>query len=190
MSRLSNEAARELFAQSKGGKKITADPKFLDNLIKRSNGGVSPAPKVSAPKKDSRPAEGPKKHKYGAVEEIDEATGKKAKSKLQAKHESEYRLMLKEGLIATYCPEVEISLVSPRTGGKHTYKCDHLIVHWDGSLEYIDSKGAITPEFRKKANWMERQFLPKMAENGVKVTFMARYAKETHTYQSKPKKGK
>jgi hypothetical protein len=162
--RLSNEEGRKLLQQmANGGRK----------------GIVLPSP---APKGD-RQAEGPKKHKYGAVEEIDE-TGKKAKSKLQAKHEAEYRLMLREGLIACYCPEVEISLKSPRTGGIHTYKCDHLLVHWDGRLEYIDSKGAITPEFKKKANWMERQFLPRMPH----ATFKARYAGHAHTYEAKPPK--
>ncbi len=170
---------QELSAKGGVNKKgrIVADEKTLDSMMKKPV--VSPAPKAEKPVK---------KHKFGAVEETDEATGKKSKSKLQKKHESEYRLMLRNGLIACYCPEVEISLKSPRTGGIHTYECDHLLIHWDGSLEYIDSKGAITPEFKKKANWMERQFLPKMAENGVKVTFKARYAKEAHTYVSRPLK--
>lgn len=145
----------------------------------------SPAPKVSAGKNPNHAGEAPKKHKFGAKEVRDEVTGKKS-STLEDKHAREYRLMMKQGLILAYAQQVEIGLESPRTGGYHRYVCDHLLIHRDGRQEYIDSKGVETPEFTKKANWMERQFL---VENPF-ATFAARFRDHTHHYQAKPGKKK
>jgi len=145
--------------------------------IVATKASVSPAPKVSD---DSQ-----KKHKYGAKEVLDEVTGKKS-STLEDKHAKEYRMMLKQGLILAYAQQVEIGLISPRTGGYHKYVCDHLLIHHDGKQEYIDSKGVETPEFKKKANWMERQFL---VDNPL-ATFSARFANRTHHYEAKPGKKK
>lgn len=177
MSRLSNEAARELFAQSKGGKKITADPKFLDNLIKRSNVGVSPAPKVSAPKKDSRPAEGPKKGKYGNIKVPDPEGGPDYDSVLESKHGAEYVQMLKRGEIKALVRQYTFTL---HAGIK--YKCDFLITHLDGSLEAVDSKGVETDVFKIKKKLLLFDY------PGLKFT--VRKAKPAKKKVHKVKKGK
>ncbi len=167
--RLSNAEGRKLLEQMSNKKgRVVLD---------------SPAPKVSASKGGDHAGDAPKKHKFGAKEVKDEVTGKKS-STLEDKHAREYRLMLKEGLILAYAQQVEIGLKSPRTGGYHRYVCDHLLIHRDGRQEYIDSKGVETPEFKKKANWMERQFL---VENPF-ATFSARFRDHTHHYQAKPPK--
>lgn len=148
--------------------------------------GVKPASKVSAPSEGDRPQEGPRKSKLGNTKTKDEF-GVDKDSRLEAKHASEYRMMLKAGVIAMYSPQAEILVVSPRTGGKHTYKCDHQLTHWDGTVELIDSKGFETKEYRKKANWMETQVLPKCPW----MSFKARYADGSFKiYKAKPGKKK
>lgn len=151
---------------------------------------ISPAPKggrigegTSLAVQKAEKAE--KKHKFNAIMVEDEVTGKKA-TKLEDAHAKEYRQMLKAGVIAVYAQQVEIGLHSPRTGGFHVYKCDHLLIYPDGRQEYIDSKGVETPEYKKKANWMERQFLPEHPN----ARFIARFKGHTHEYQARVKKGK
>jgi hypothetical protein len=174
--RLSNAEGRELLRQMASGGKgkglLTPAPKGG-----RLGDGTSLA--VQQAEKEQ------KKHKFNAIMVEDEVTGRKA-TKLEDAHAREYRAMLKAGVIAVYAPQAEIGLHSPRTGGYHVYRCDHLLIYNDGRREFIDSKGVETPEYKKKANWMERQFLP--ANPGA--TFIARFKDHTHTYVAKPKKGK
>ena len=163
--RLSNAAARELFQNSKGGKKITVEQGVLEKLIQKSKGVVSPAAKVSAPIPAAKPTKAPKRGKFGNIKVADPEGGKAYDSRLEAKHGAEYQGMLERGEIRKLERQKVFTL---HAGIK--YIADFLITHLDGSLEAIDSKGVETDVFKLK----KKLFLVDFP--GVKLTI--RKAKE------------
>jgi len=99
------------------------------------------------------------------VNQFNELAGKKKKnkynntgkgtSKLEKKHEAEYRLLLKAEQIKSYESQKRFMLQEGfRRDGKAiraiTYIADHYIIHLDGSEEVCDSKGMETEVFRIK----------------------------------------
>lgn len=146
MARLSNEAARELFSKAKPGKKIVVDPGVLENIIARDSNGGLPAPKVLVPKGENIAQEGPKKGKYGNIKVPDPEDPKRPfDSKLEARHGKDYRLKAKIGEIISVTRQPKFFLQ-----GGVVYIADFLILHLDYSVEIVDSKGVITPDFRNK----------------------------------------
>ena len=129
--RLSNEAGRKL----------------LQEMAQKGRKGVSfPAPKVSGGTMPESPPDGGKTAKYRNVKVPDpENPNKPFDSKLEAKHGREYRLLAKIGEIISVTRQPKFYLQ-----GGVVYIADFLILHNDYSVEIVDSKGVITPDFRNK----------------------------------------
>lgn len=88
----------------------------------------------------------PKRAKYGNIKVPDpEMPNKPFDSKLEAKHGKEYRLLVKAGEILSVTRQPKFLLQ-----GGVVYIADFLILHKDYSVEIVDSKGIITPDFRNK----------------------------------------
>ena len=103
---------------------------------------------VASPKAFASPApsDEPKKAKYGNIKVPDpEMPSKPFDSKLEAKHGKEYRLLAKLGEIITVTRQPKFLLQ-----GGVVYIADFLILHNDYSVEVVDSKGVVTPDFRNK----------------------------------------
>jgi len=104
-------------------------------IVASQKASVSPAP-----------SDEPKKAKYGNVKVPDpEMPSKPFDSKLEAKHGKEYRLLAKLGEIITVTRQPKFLLQ-----GGVVYIADFLILHNDYSVEVVDSKGVVTPDFRNK----------------------------------------
>ena len=140
---------QELSAKGGVNKKgrIVADQKTLDSMLKKPL--VSPAPKgkkAVAPKKEKR-------GKFGNIKVKDPDGGRTYDSKLEAKHGKEYKQMHKDGKIAAIARQVPFNI-----GAGVNYIPDFLIVHLDGSLEAVDSKGIETSEFKIKAKFFREKY--------------------------------
>jgi hypothetical protein len=128
--------------------RITIDPKTLDAMNKPV---ALPAPKVSSKKTTTPKKE--KRGKFGNIKVTDPDGGKKFDSKLEAKHGKEYAQMFKDGKIAALARQIPFNI-----GAGVKYIPDFLIVHLDGSLEAVDSKGIETSEFKIKAKFFREKY--------------------------------
>lgn len=104
-----------------------------------------------------------KRSKYNAQPVPDPEDGTTIDSKLEAKHRAEYRRMLKAGLLTSYSRQPEFILA-----GGVKWKGDHLLLHPDGSIEIVDSKGMLLPEFKIKMKLMSE------AHPDIKVTIRSK----------------
>jgi len=122
-------------------------------VAKRNPHLVKRASEVPPPSKD-------KKSKFRNIPVEDPETGKMVHSKLEMKHRTEYRKRLKAGEYKAYFPQGEFIL----TGGIK-YVADHVLLHHDGTMEVIDSKGMpATPDAKMKQKLMK-------ADHNIDVVF-------------------
>ncbi len=105
----------------------------------------SPAPKVSAPKGGDHAGEAPKRNKYGAIAVKDPDGGQIFPSTLEFNNATELRNMVKAGKITSVGRQVLVLL-----DGGITWQIDFIVHHLDGSVEYIESKGKDTEDFKIK----------------------------------------
>lgn len=139
MGRITEEDLKKMLAAS-------AVAQRNPHLVKRAS-------EVAPPKEKKRT-------KFGNIPVEDPETGKTVHSKLEMKHRTEYRKRLKAGEYKAYFPQAEFIL----TGGIK-YIADHALLHHDGTLEVIDSKGMpATPDAKMKQKLMK-------ADHNIDVVF-------------------
>jgi len=140
---------QELSAKGGVNKKgrIVADEKTLDSMLKKPL--VSPASKG----KKAVASKNEKRGKFGNIKVADPDGGRSYDSKLEAKHGKEYKQMHKDGKIAAIARQVPFNI-----GAGVNYIPDFLIIHLDGSLEAVDSKGIETSEFKIKAKFFREKY--------------------------------
>ncbi len=165
---LTSKQYQELAAKGGVNKKgrIVADQKTLDSMVRKPV--VSPAPKADKKgmvtvHKNALPSallgngkQAPKKEKrgkFGNIKVKDPDGGRSYDSKLEAKHGKEYKQMHKDGKIAAIARQVPFNI-----GAGVNYIPDFIIVHLDGSLEAVDSKGIETSEFKIKAKFFREKY--------------------------------
>ena len=137
----------------------------LDKLLKNGASGVrvitNGNPASATPK---QPEKEKGKGRYPNVKkEIDPEDGTLIHSRLETKHRKEYRMLLRTGKIKVYSRQPEFILA-----GGVKWIGDHLIIHLDGSMEIVDSKGHETDEFKIKMKLMSE------AHPNIKVTIRSK----------------
>ncbi len=74
-------------------------------------------------------------------------------SKLEARRYGELKLLQRSGHIRYFLMQVPFRLEE-----KITYRCDFMVVHNDGTVEYEDTKGAETKEFKLKLKLLLKRY--------------------------------
>ena len=95
----------------------------------------------------------PKANKFGAVPQEDPDGGPNFRSTLEAKHAAEYSLLVKAGEIMSFGKQPKVLL-----GAGITWLLDFIVHHNDGTVEYVDSKGKDTPDFKLKEKLFREKY--------------------------------